>query len=70
MSEGDELVSLRNEVHSLYERLEALETDRSFLEHTIRYLRVGDEGLQFIQDIASHLQELRSTGTRSDQAVP
>ncbi|KAF8039081.1 hypothetical protein BT93_B1582 [Corymbia citriodora subsp. variegata] len=70
ISEGDELVSLRNEVHSLYERLEALETDRCFLERTIKYLRVGDKGLQFIQDIASHLQELRSIGTRSDQAVP
>lgn len=70
ISEGDELVSLRNEVHSLYERLEALETDRCFLERTVKYLSVGDKGLQFVQDIASHLQQLRSIGTRSDQAVP
>ncbi|XP_048136489.1 myosin-binding protein 1-like isoform X3 [Rhodamnia argentea] len=70
LSEGDELVSLRNEVHSLYERLEALEADRCFLERTIKYLRIGDEGLQFIHDIASQLQELRRVGTGSNEAVP
>ncbi|KAL5835361.1 hypothetical protein ACOSQ4_014858 [Xanthoceras sorbifolium] len=59
---GMDLVTLGNEVSDLNERLEALEADQNFLELTINSLNKGEEGVQFIQEIASHLQELRRIG--------
>lgn len=56
---------LRNEVSNLNKRMEALEADKNFLEYTINSLRKGEEGLQFVQEIASHLRELRKIETRS-----
>ncbi|KAI3960163.1 hypothetical protein MKW98_016887 [Papaver atlanticum] len=64
-----DLVSVLNEVSELNERLKALEADRNFLEHTINSLRNGDEGVQFIQKIAHHLQEIREMGIRRDHAL-
>ncbi|KAK9293004.1 hypothetical protein L1049_020988 [Liquidambar formosana] len=65
-----DLVSLGNEVSDLNDRLEALEADRNFLEHSINSIRNGDEGLHFIQEIASDLRELRRIGIRRrDEAV-
>ncbi|MCL7048697.1 hypothetical protein MKW94_029848 [Papaver nudicaule] len=64
-----DLVSVLNEVSELNERLKALEADRNFLEHTINSLRNGDEGVQFIQKIAHHLQEIREMGIRRDPAL-
>ncbi|OVA05299.1 Zein-binding domain [Macleaya cordata] len=67
---GTNLVALENEVSDLNERLEALEADRSFLEHTINALQNGDEGIQFVQEIAHHLRELRRIGIkRIEQTV-
>ncbi|XP_042431963.1 myosin-binding protein 1-like isoform X1 [Zingiber officinale] len=57
-----ELASFENEVSSLSRRLEALEVDRNFLEHAINSLKAGEHGVQFIQEIARDLQELRSIG--------
>ncbi|KAL8166434.1 hypothetical protein V2J09_007933 [Rumex salicifolius] len=48
-----------SEVSNLNERLQALEADRNFLEHSINSLRNGEEGVRFLREIASHLQELR-----------
>lgn len=45
-------------------RLRVLEADKSFLEHTIKILSSGDEGLKLLQDIADHLQKLRQIGIR------
>ncbi|KAF5187646.1 Myosin-binding protein [Thalictrum thalictroides] len=59
-----DLVSLENEVVDLNERLETLEADREFLEHTINSLYSGSEGVKFIQEIAHHLHELRRIGIR------
>uniref|UniRef100_A0A5B7CC12 GTD-binding domain-containing protein n=1 Tax=Davidia involucrata TaxID=16924 RepID=A0A5B7CC12_DAVIN len=59
-----ELVDLGNEVSDLSGRLEALEADCNFLEHSINTVRNGDEGLKFIQEIACHLGELRRIGIR------
>ncbi|KAF9610728.1 hypothetical protein IFM89_024578 [Coptis chinensis] len=59
-----DLVSIENEVLDLNERLETLEADRDFLEHTINSLRNGDDGVKFIQEIAHHLRELRRIGLR------
>ncbi|KAF3452320.1 hypothetical protein FNV43_RR02753 [Rhamnella rubrinervis] len=63
------LDSLGNEVSHLTKMLEALDADRKFLEHSINSLRTGDEGLQFIQEIASHLQEFRKAANKKDQTV-
>lgn len=59
-----DLAALQNEVSNLNDRLKALDAERDFLEHTINLLRNGDEGLHFIQEIASHLQELKMSGIR------
>ncbi|KAJ6840149.1 myosin-binding protein 1-like [Iris pallida] len=56
---GSNLASVQVEVSHLNERLEALEADCNFLEHTIKTLRNGDNGTQFILEIACNLQELR-----------
>ncbi|XP_010274149.1 PREDICTED: uncharacterized protein LOC104609520 isoform X2 [Nelumbo nucifera] len=58
------LVVLRNEVSNLNNRLEAVEADHNFLKYTISSLQNGDEGLQFIQEIAHHLRELRRIVTK------
>ncbi|KAE9460677.1 hypothetical protein C3L33_07427, partial [Rhododendron williamsianum] len=39
--------------------LQALEADRNFLDHALSSLRNGNDGLQFIKEIAHQLQELR-----------
>ncbi|XP_068669669.1 probable myosin-binding protein 5 [Aristolochia californica] len=63
--------SVEKEISRLNERLLTLEADREFLEHTINSLRNGNEGVQFIQEIATHLQELRRIEIRSKEtAVP
>lgn len=61
LKEAD-IVALVNEVSSLSERLQELEADRSFIERSINTLKNGEEGL--IQEIASHLRELRKIGIR------
>ncbi|XP_068318505.1 myosin-binding protein 1-like isoform X2 [Pyrus communis] len=62
-----DLASLRILSSNMIKRLKALEADREFLEHTINSLKHGEEGLTFIQDIASYLGELRQIGIRRDQ---
>ncbi|KAF6168233.1 hypothetical protein GIB67_011618 [Kingdonia uniflora] len=47
-----DLISIENEVLNLNERLEALKSDRNFLEHAVNSLKNGDEGLRFIEEIA------------------
>ncbi|XP_058106416.1 myosin-binding protein 1-like [Magnolia sinica] len=65
-----DLVAIVNEVSHLNERLRILEADRNFLVHSINSLRNGNEGVQFIQEIAGYLQELRRIGMMSrEQAV-
>ncbi|XP_052169874.1 probable myosin-binding protein 4 [Diospyros lotus] len=59
---GNDLIALATAISDLNGRLEALEADRNFLEHAFNSLRIGDEGLHFIQEIAHQLQELRKIG--------
>ncbi|XWS31468.1 hypothetical protein CRYUN_Cryun23aG0078800 [Craigia yunnanensis] len=59
------LAALENEISDLNERLEALEADCNFLEHSLNSLQNGNEGLLFIQEILHHLRELRKLGIRS-----
>ncbi|XP_010278089.1 PREDICTED: probable myosin-binding protein 4 [Nelumbo nucifera] len=54
-----DLIAFANEMSDLNYRLESLEADQNFLEHSINSLQNEDEGLQFIQEIAHHLRELR-----------
>lgn len=61
---GIDLVALENEISDLNDRLEALEADHDFLERSLNSLQNGDEGLQFVQEIAHQLQELRKIGIR------
>ncbi|KAI7983036.1 putative myosin-binding protein 4 [Camellia lanceoleosa] len=56
-----DLNDLHREISDLNSRLEAIE-DRDFLKHAFNSLRCGTEGLQFIQEIAHNLQELRKIG--------
>ncbi|PON37977.1 Zein-binding domain containing protein [Parasponia andersonii] len=65
------LVALENEISDLNDRLEALEADHGFLEHMLNSLQNGSDGLQFIQEVAYQLQELRKIGIRlRNQSVP
>lgn len=69
LSQAMDLTSIGIIVSGLNKRLEALEADGKFLEHTINSLRNGEEGVQFIHEIASHLRELRKIAIRKDQTV-
>ncbi|CAA2987978.1 Hypothetical predicted protein [Olea europaea subsp. europaea] len=53
------LATFEKGMADLRHRLEALETDRDFLNHAFNTLRNGKDGLQFIHEIANQLQELR-----------
>ncbi|KAF5459345.1 hypothetical protein F2P56_023300 [Juglans regia] len=59
-----DFVALGNEIVDLNERLQALEADNDFLEQSLNSLQNGSEGLQFVQEIAHQLQELRKIGIR------
>lgn len=66
-----DLVALENEISDLHDRLEALETDHDFLGHMLHSSQSGHEGIQFVREIANHLQELRRTWIRLRcQSVP
>ncbi|KAK4783250.1 hypothetical protein SAY86_007624 [Trapa natans] len=62
---GFDLTSVKNEVCSLQKRLGVLEADRNFLEKIVRHLSAGEEGLQFVRDIATHLQEIRNAMSKA-----
>ncbi|KAI0498920.1 hypothetical protein KFK09_019818 [Dendrobium nobile] len=62
-------IALSDEIEHLNARLEALEADRDFLDRTINTLRSGKEGLQFVQEIATHLRELRKIGLTQRKSV-
>uniref|UniRef100_A0A6N2LVR9 GTD-binding domain-containing protein n=1 Tax=Salix viminalis TaxID=40686 RepID=A0A6N2LVR9_SALVM len=64
-----DLDSLVNEVSDLSQKLEALEADQNFLEHSINSIKYGEEGVQFIQEIASHLKELRKIGIQQREQI-
>ncbi|KAI4369447.1 hypothetical protein MLD38_017884 [Melastoma candidum] len=65
-NDNGHIPSLKKEYWQLLERMEALESDHRFLEHTINCLQVGEEGLQFVQDIASRLRELRTADAKDN----
>ncbi|XP_019233503.1 PREDICTED: myosin-binding protein 1-like isoform X2 [Nicotiana attenuata] len=66
-ADGDsELETLKNELSVLSSRLNALETEHCFLEHSINSLRNGDEGHRFIKEIAGHLRQLHFVWDRTN----
>lgn len=60
VSKDVELAALRHELSVINNRLEALEVEQNVIESSINALEKGSEGLEFIQDIAARLHELRS----------
>ncbi|KAL5061146.1 hypothetical protein RYX36_032750 [Vicia faba] len=62
--ENNDLASTRSVVSDFMERLQALEADHSFLEHTISLLSEGGEGIKLLHEIADRLQQLRKIGIR------
>ncbi|XP_006661772.1 myosin-binding protein 1-like [Oryza brachyantha] len=56
--------NLKDEVSLLYTRLKALEADQEFLKHVLSSLKCSPDGLQCVQEIASHLLELRRMTTQ------
>ncbi|PRQ41771.1 putative Zein-binding domain-containing protein [Rosa chinensis] len=65
--QANDLASLSVLASNLNKRLKALEAVLEFLEQAITSLKYGEEALKFIQEIASHLAELRKIGIRKDQ---
>ncbi|KAL5210268.1 hypothetical protein ABZP36_005891 [Zizania latifolia] len=61
VSESD-LVSLEDEISELSGRLNALEADHSFLEHSINSMKIGKDGEELVHGIACSLRELRNMG--------
>lgn len=59
-----DLVYIEGEISGLNERLEALEADHDLLEHLLHSFRGDNDGLQYIQDIARQLHELRKLGSK------
>ncbi|CAL0317695.1 unnamed protein product [Lupinus luteus] len=53
-------VSIEEEVDRVYERLQALETDREFLKHCLGSMQNGDKGMDLVQEILQHLHDLKT----------
>lgn len=68
-SQLPDLISLQKEVLYLNDRLQTLEADRDFLEHTVNSLRNGNDGIQFVQEIAFQLHELRRIGMHREKTT-
>ncbi|CAI8586030.1 unnamed protein product [Vicia faba] len=66
MSEMDSMkVCVEEEVDRVYERLQALETDREFLQHCMGSIQNGgDEGKDLLQEILQHLRDLKNVELR------
>ncbi|XP_015968476.1 myosin-binding protein 1 [Arachis duranensis] len=61
---NNDLASTGNVIHNFVGRLQIIEADLSFLEHSMNLLSNGDEGLKLLKEIADHLQQLRRIGIR------
>lgn len=66
MSQMDSMkVCVEEEVDRVYERLQALETDREFLQHCMGSIQNGgDEGKDLLQEILQHLRDLKNVELR------
>ncbi|XP_038702477.1 myosin-binding protein 3-like isoform X2 [Tripterygium wilfordii] len=57
-------LAIIEEVDHVYERLQALETDREFLKHCMSSIEKGDKGMNLLQEILQHLRDLRAVELR------
>jgi hypothetical protein len=58
-------VCIEEEVDRVYDRLQALETDREFLQHCMGSIQNGgDEGKDLLQEILQHLRDLKNVELR------
>ncbi|MED6180377.1 hypothetical protein PIB30_009730 [Stylosanthes scabra] len=68
MMEGEESVEkvwIEEEVDRVYERLQALETDREFLQNCVGSIQNGGEkGTDLLQEILQHLRDLKAVEQR------
>lgn len=62
-----DFLALEHKISDLTGRLETLQADYDFLEHSLNSLRYGEEGLQFAQNIVHQLQELCKLGIKLDR---
>lgn len=70
MSNGFDDSTLESEILELNERLKALEADKSFIEHACNTLTLqSNGGLEFIQEIAHHLHDLRRSRFEFDHTT-
>lgn len=58
--DGGDKVMMQEELGHVYERLQALEADKDFLQHCIRSMMKGSEGMELLQEILQHLRDLKS----------
>ncbi|XP_027333543.1 myosin-binding protein 2-like [Abrus precatorius] len=57
--------SIEHEVDRVYERLQALETDKEFLQHCMGSIQNGGEkGVDLLQEILQHLRDLKAVELR------
>ncbi|KAI4299593.1 hypothetical protein L6164_033037 [Bauhinia variegata] len=52
--------SIEEEVDHVYERLQALEADREFIQHCMGSVQQGDKGMNLLQEILQHLRDLKA----------
>ncbi|KAJ6752776.1 MYOSIN-BINDING PROTEIN 2 [Salix koriyanagi] len=57
-------LAIEEEVDHVYERLQALEVDREFLNHCMSSMQMGDKGTSLLQEILKHLRDLRGVELR------
>lgn len=53
-------ILIHEELGHVYERLQALEADKDFLNHCIRSMMKGNQGMPLLQEILQHLRDLKS----------
>lgn len=53
------ITSIRQEISLLNSRFKALEADQKFLKQILGSLKCSSDGLQYMQEITSHLRQLR-----------
>ncbi|KAK7332849.1 hypothetical protein VNO80_29605 [Phaseolus coccineus] len=61
---NNDLSSTRSLASDFIGRLQVLESDLSFLKHSINLSSTGEEGLKLLREVADHLQQLRQIGIR------
>ncbi|KXG40119.1 probable myosin-binding protein 4 isoform X2 [Sorghum bicolor] len=59
IDDTDTMKSIKHDISLLNARFKALEADQDFLKQILSSLNVSSDGVQFVQEITSHLREMR-----------